>query len=214
MPEDQSTVFIVDDDPSMREMLEWLMSEVGIQTRSFETAKAFLDELRDDTAGCLLLDVRMPGMSGLELQGVLQDRDCPITIIFLTGHGDVPMATMAMSVGAFDFIEKPFNNQRLIEAVHRAVAHSRQTAGAHRQRQEIRAREETLTKREREVFRHLVDGKANKEIAGELGMSERTVETHRRNILGKMKARNAVELVRMAMDCGFATGICGPAPRP
>jgi FixJ family two-component response regulator len=190
-------VYVVDDDLSVREALSSLIRSVGLRVQTFESAKAFLAFERPDTAACLVLDVRMPGLNGLELQRELALDAAALPIIFVTGHGDIPMTVRAMKAGAVDFLPKPFREQDLLDA----IAHSLEIDGAARQRRgeraEIQARYDTLTSREREVISRVVRGMRNKETALELGISEVTVKVHRHNIMEKMGARSLPGLARM-----------------
>ncbi len=195
--EHQPTVYVVDDDAALRESLAFLIESVGLQVRTFESADDFLTGIAPDAHGCLLLDVRMPGMSGLELQARLGDHGITLPVLILTGHGDVPMAVRAMKAGAFDFFEKPFNDQALLDRINRAIEHDghrRQTNG---QMRAIAERLDRLSPREREVLDLVVSGRLNKEIAADLGVSEKTVESHRSKVMFKMEANSLVELVRL-----------------
>jgi FixJ family two-component response regulator len=202
-------VFVVDDEPAIRDSLALLLRSVGLPTRTFESAQAFLDAFQPVPNSCLLADVRMPGMSGLELQERLRDRGERLPVIVLTGHGDIAMAVRAMKAGAADFIEKPYNDQVLIDAVHRALAEARAPQGAASpgaDRAGIEARMATLSPREREVMQLVVEGRPNKVIATRLGLSTRTVEVHRAKVMEKMAARSLAELVRMALAAGLSAG--------
>jgi RNA polymerase sigma factor (sigma-70 family) len=200
-------VFVVDDEPAVRDSLALLLRSVGLPTRTFESAQAFLEAFRPVPNSCLLADVRMPGMSGLELQEALRTRGLDVPIIVLTGHGDVAMAVRAMKAGAADFIEKPYNDQVLIDAVHRALAASREPhAAPAADRAGIEARLDTLSPREREVMQLVAEGKPNKVIATRLGLSTRTVEVHRAKVMEKMQAASLAELVRMALAAGLPAG--------
>lgn len=193
----EPTVFVVDDDEAMRDSLQWLLRSVGLAVDCFASAEAFLAAYDPRRPGCLVLDVRMPGMSGLELQQRLADQGSALPVIVITGHGDVPMAVRAMKAGAIDFIEKPFNNQALLERVGAAVRASTASLAEQAQAREIRARLEALTPREREVAWAVAAGKQNKAIAFELGISPKTVEVHRHNAMEKMGAATAADLARM-----------------
>ena len=200
MPE--PTVYIVDDEPAIRDSLAMLLRSVGLASRSFPSAPAFLDGFDARVPGCLVADVRMPGMSGLELQEALRARAAALPVIIITGHGDIAMAVRAMKAGATDFIEKPFNDQVLLDAVHRALAQQRPgEAPPSAVRAEIEARVATLTPREREVMLLVAEGRPNKVVATRLGLSTRTVEVHRAKAMEKMQARSLAELVRMAIAC-------------
>jgi two-component system response regulator FixJ len=193
-------VFIVDDEPAIRDSLALLLRSVGLRTRAYASAAEFLAAFRPVAHACLLADVRMPGMSGLELQETLRARGVRLPAIILTGHGDIAMAVRAMKAGAADFLEKPFNDQVLIDAVHRALAEAVQApAGRAADRAAIEARVQTLSPREREVMQLVVDGRPNKVIATRLGLSTRTVEVHRAKVMEKMQAGSLAELVRMAL---------------
>lgn len=194
-----STVFIVDDDEAVRDSLSWLMQSVGLETETYDSADAFLQGDTDERAGCLILDIRMPGMSGLELQSVLKERGFRLPLIVISGHADVPMAVRALKAGAFDFIEKPFNDQLLLDIVQRAIEQDRQQRESQAQLDEWRARLESLTPREREVLDLVVGGAANKVISSELGVSLKTVEAHRARVMDKLKADSLSQLVRMTL---------------
>jgi FixJ family two-component response regulator len=193
------TVFIVDDDEAVRRGIAFLLRAAGHEIEPFASAAAFLGGYEPEQRGCLLLDVRMPEMSGLELQQALAARGWQIPTIFITGHATVPMAIAAMKAGAFDFIEKPLRDEALIESVERALAWSRTRHHEHQQLVDIQARAGLLTEREREILKHVVAGEPNKVIARRLGISFRTVELHRSHILEKMQARTLAELIRLAL---------------
>ncbi|WP_295541556.1 response regulator FixJ [uncultured Thiohalocapsa sp.] len=193
------TVFVVDDDQAMRSSLQWLIESMGMRVETYDSAQAFLDAYYPGRAGCLLLDVRMPGMSGLELQAYLAKREHRIPVIIITGHGDVAMAVKAMKNGAVDFIEKPFDDEALIVSIRNALQHDEKQRALHAQRADIAARMVALTPREHEVMTMVTDGKSNKEIATALGVSAKTVEVHRARVMDKMRADSLAELVRMAM---------------
>jgi len=193
------TVFVVDDDQAMRNSLKWLIESVGMQVETFDSAQAFLDAYYPARGGCLLVDVRMPGMSGLELQAYLTRREIGIPVIIITGHGDVSMAVKAMKVGAVDFIEKPFDDEELLNSIRNALQHDQKQRALRAQRNDIAARVAELTPREHEVMTMVTDGKSNKEIAAELGVSAKTVEVHRARMMDKMRADSLAELVRMAL---------------
>jgi len=194
-----ATVFIVDDDEGVRESLGFLMKSVGLNFSTFASAQQFLDAYDLDVPGCLVLDIRMPGMSGLELQGKLKERQAILPIIFITGHGDVPMAVEAMQNGAVDFIQKPFRDQELLDRINEAMEQDSKNRHGLLQKHDIAARMETLTQREHEVMDLVAAGRANKVIAGDLGVSQRTVEIHRARVMEKMQARSLADLVRMVM---------------
>jgi FixJ family two-component response regulator len=200
LTEPKPTVFIVDDDAAVRDSLGLLLRSMGLPVETFESARAFLDAGRDSRQGCLVLDIRMPGMSGLELQQELVTRHSLLPIIFITGHGDVPMAVEAMQAGAVDFIQKPFRDQDLLDRINQALEKDALGRRMLAERAQIRRRLETLTPREREVLAMIVAGKANKVIAGDLNLSQRTVEIHRARVMEKMGAHSLAHLVRMAMQ--------------
>ncbi len=193
------TVYIVDDEEPVADSIAMLLKSVGLNTRTFADARDFLKQYQPEMSGCLLLDVRMPKMGGLELQDELNRQRCALPVIFITGHGDVPMAVEAMRAGAMDFLQKPFNDDELIRRVQRALEEESQQRAVLRQREEIERRWEDLTEREREVAQRIADGQANKVVAIELGISERTVELHRARILQKMGVRSLAQLVRMIL---------------
>jgi FixJ family two-component response regulator len=198
------TIFIVDDDSAVRDALKLLLRSVGQAVETFGSGQEFLDAYGEDRAGCLVLDIRMPGMSGLELQQKLNERHSILPIIFITGHGDVPMAVEAMQAGAVDFIQKPFRDQDLIDRINQALEKDSNNRAALGERNDIRRRLETLTPREREVLDLVVHGKANKVIAGDLKLSQRTVEIHRARVMEKMQASSLAHLVRMVLEVGQA----------
>jgi FixJ family two-component response regulator len=199
----ESKVFIVDDDPSVRKSLVRLIKSVGLTVQDFPSAQDFLDSQQDKGPSCLVLDVRMPGLSGLDLQEELKIRQWPIPIIFITGHGDVTMSVRAMKAGAADFLEKPFNDQELVDAVNKALAQDQQTKLEQRKVVELKERAATLTPRENEVFGLVVRGLLNKQIAYDLGMSEKTVKVHRARVMKKMSVDSLASLVRMAQKLGM-----------
>jgi len=193
------TVFVVDDDEAMRNSLRWLIESVGLAVECHDSAESFLDSYYPGRSGCLLLDVRMPGMSGLELQEYLHRNEINIPVIIITGHGDVPMSVRAMKEGAIDFIEKPFNDELLLDAIRNALAVNEKQREKQALRAELAARLATLTPREHEVMEMVTAGKSNKEIASALGVSAKTVEAHRAKVMDKMQASSLAELVRMSM---------------
>ena len=200
-------VFVVEDDSSMREALTDLITSVGFPVESFKSAREFLEHRRRDTIACLVLDVRLPGLSGLDLQRELVRTEAPIPIIFITGHGDIPMSVRAIKEGAVDFLPKPFRDQDLLDAIQHALEIDRAARQERTMVAEVRRRYESLTKREREVMRLVVSGLLNKQIAGELGSSEVTVKMHRGQVMRKMKAQSLVQLVRMAQKIGITSEI-------
>lgn len=192
----EPTVFIVDDDKAMRDGVSLLVKSVGLPAKSFPTAQVFLESYRAAEPGCLVLDVRMPGMSGLELQEELIHRKIPLPVIFLTGHGDVPMSVRAMKTGAVDFIQKPPCDQVLLDAIQTAISADNQRRQQEGQRQKVHARMSSLTERERQVMAYLVEGKNDKQVANELGVTVRGAAFHRTRILRKMEVESLVELAR------------------
>jgi FixJ family two-component response regulator len=202
------TVYIVDDDEGVRNSLRFLLKSVGLASRALPSAREFLDSYTADQPGCLVLDVRMPGMSGLELQQQLNLRGAMIPVIFITGHGDVPMAVEAMQHGAFDFLQKPFRDQDLIDRIQHALQRDARSRGAVMQHAKIRERLASLTPREREVLALMTRGLPNKVMAAELGVSQRTVEIHRARVMEKSGAGSLAQLVRMMLDLESA----GPKP--
>jgi FixJ family two-component response regulator len=192
------TVFIVDDDADMRESLQELLESVGLHSHSFGTAQAFLGVGRGDGPSCLILDVRLPGISGLDLQSELKRAKISIPIIFLTAHADVPMSVKAMKSGAVEFLTKPFRPQDLLDAVQRSLTRARIRREKERDLTELRHRCEKLSVREREIMNLVVTGLLNKQVAAELGASEATVKMYRSQVMKKMQAKSLPELVRMA----------------
>lgn len=195
----EPTVFIVDDDNEVREAIGLLMDSVGLASERYDSAWAYLACFDPARPGCLVLDVRMRHMSGLELQERLAEEPIHPPIIIITGHGDVPMAVRAVKNGAVDFIEKPFNDQALLDAVHRALDIDAEQRGHAEEISDINERLERLTKREREVLEQIIDGKRNKVIAVDLGISQSTVEAHRAKVMEKLEARSLSELMRMML---------------
>jgi FixJ family two-component response regulator len=195
-----ATVYVVDDDEGMRRALNLLLSTVGYQTAAFANPKEFLQAFKADTAGCLVLDIRMPGMSGLELQQHLNRMGSMLPVIFITGHGDVPMAVQAMKEGAFEFVQKPFREQDLLDRINHALEQDKDNRGNLALRADVARRIETLTPRERQVMEKVVDGAANKVIAIDLDLSERTVEIHRAKVMEKMGARSVAHLVKLQLS--------------
>jgi two-component system response regulator FixJ len=192
-------VHVVDDEAEVCNAVAMLLHSVGLQSRTYGSAQAFLEGYRPGTPGCIVLDVRLPGMSGLELQERLQQLGITLPVIVMTGHGDIQMAVRAMRAGALDFVEKPFNDQTLLDRVHEGVARSMQSHDADGERAQVQSRYNSLSEREREILKHVVDRRPNKQIADELGLSTRTVESHRAHIIEKMQASSLSHLVRMAV---------------
>jgi len=190
-------VYVVDDDQAVRDALQLLLRSVKIESQVFASGQDFLAALDGDARGCVLLDIRMPGMSGMDVQEEMNQRGAGLTVIFLTGHGDIPMAVQAMQEGAFDFVQKPFRDQDLLDTIRRALERSEAHHEQREQVDEIRTRLGILTPRESEVLEKVVVGKSNKVIASDLGLSTRTVEIHRSRVMEKMQADSLAHLVRM-----------------
>ncbi len=194
------TVFIVDDEAEVRDALKLLMDSVGLDAETFSSAQEYLDRFDPQRPGCLVLDIRMPGLSGLELQEKLSKEAPHPPIVIITGHGDVPMAVRAVQAGAVDFIEKPFRDQVLLDSVHRAITQDAEQRGAASRLADIEARLQRLTPREKEVLDLVMTGMRNKVIAVELGVSQSTVEAHRAKVMEKMEARTLSDLMRMMLS--------------
>ena len=201
--EHAATVFVVDDDEAVRSSLRLLLKSRGIPAVTHGSAAEFLANYDPEHPGCIILDVRMPGMSGLELQHELNRRGAIIPVIFITGHGDVPMAVEAMQHGAVDFLQKPFSDQDLTDRIHRALETDRRNRALLGEKDRIRARLSALTRREMQVLRLVTLGKSNKVVAADLGVSQRTVEIHRAHLMEKMEATSLAHLVRMTMIAGM-----------
>ncbi|MEM7563047.1 MAG: response regulator [Pseudomonadota bacterium] len=191
------TVYIIDDDEAVRDSMSMLLESVELDYQCFDSADEFLDALDDSYRGCLILDIRMPGMSGLELQKKLSDKHSGLPIIFMTGHGDVPMAVEAMRLGALDFLRKPVREEDFLRRVNQAMEQESGRWAEQSDRAQLQHQLATLTERESEVFQQVAEGQANKVIAANLGISERTVEVHRSNLMKKLQARSLADLVRI-----------------
>ena len=202
MSETDAMVFVVDDDAPMRESLKNLIRSVGLRVELFASAQEFLRSKRPDRPSCLVLDVRLPGLSGLDLQRRTGDAGIEIPIVFITGHGDIPMSVRAMKAGAVEFLTKPFRDQDLLDAIQQALERDGKARNQRAELEELRSRFASLTSREREVMKRVVAGLLNKQIGAELGTSETTVKVHRHQVMEKMGAGSVPELVRMADRLG------------
>jgi two-component system response regulator FixJ len=199
----EGTVFIVDDDPLVLGAVETLIKSVGFEVNTFSSAQAYLESDLPDEPGCLVLDIRMPGLSGLDLQDEMAARGLTLPVIFVTGHGTVPLSVRAMKAGAVDFLQKPFEDQDLLDAVQRAIEEDGQARVERRETGEIKRRVESLTQRETQVLHGVAEGKLNKQIAHDLGLSENTVKTHRAHIMQKMQADSLADLIRLTGKAGI-----------
>ncbi|PYK20360.1 MAG: DNA-binding response regulator [Verrucomicrobia bacterium] len=197
------TVFVVDDDAAIRKAVSRLLRSAGIAVTVFESPREFLAQYDPNTPGCLVLDLAMPGFNGLQLQTVLGERGSILPIIFLSGHGDVSKSVQAMKGGAFDFLTKPVNAKNLLPAIRAAIERGAVARREQAELSEIRARLDTLTPREREVLEHVATGKLNKQVAGDLGITEATVKMHRARVIAKMKVQSVAELARLTERCGI-----------
>ena len=204
MSQEKAVVFVVDDDESMRRSLATLLRSVGLDARVFSSPDEFMHAERPDAPGCLILDVRLPGMSGLAFQESLGKAGIAMPVIFITGHGDVPMTVRAMKAGAVEVLTKPFDDQVLLDAINGAVARDRVRRGEASKLAELQGRYRALTEREREVFKLVVAGRLNKQIAAELDLSVVTVKVHRGQVMRKLAAKSIVDLVRMADQLGLS----------
>jgi two-component system, LuxR family, response regulator FixJ len=202
LPDQCPNAYVVDDDESIRTLWRWLMESNGIAVKTFATAAEFIESYRNGSAGCLVLDLKLPGMSGLELQEYLNRHSIEIPIVFVTGHGDVPTAVSALKSGAVDFIQKPFSHREVISVIKKALQHDAEIRGERSRRSRIAGLLATLTEREREVLRRIIDGKQNKIIAAELDISVKTVEFHRAKVMEKMGVDSVAELVQLTL--GFS----------
>lgn len=199
----QTTVFVIDDDPSFRRSTEMLIESAGLSVQTFNSAEEFLRGRRPDAPACLVLDVRLPQLSGLDLQRELAKAGVQIPIIFITGHGDIPMTVQAMKAGAVEFLTKPFREQEFLDAIHRAINSDRAARLQRAKLADLRGRYQALTPREREVMAHVVTGMLNKQIAHELGTTEKTIKVHRGHLMQKMGVKSLAELVRTAERLGI-----------
>jgi FixJ family two-component response regulator len=198
MNETPPVVFVVDDEPAVRISLERLLRSIGLEARTYASAQEFLHSERPDAPACLVLDIRLPGLSGLDLQQELAAASVDLPIIFVTGHGDIPMSVRAMKAGAVEFLTKPFREQDLLEAIQRAIERNRITRRQSAELRTLQRRYALLTPREREVFPRVTSGLLNKQIAAELGASEKTIKVHRGQVMQKMKAESLAHLIQMA----------------
>lgn len=205
MAEERPIVFVVDDDSSMREAVQDLIASVGLEARGFASPREFLEAVRPDAPACLVLDVRLPGSSGLNFQQELAQAGVLIPVIFITGHGDIPMSVRAIKAGAVEFLTKPFRDQELLDAVNAGIERNRAQRREALVMDDLRQRFAALTPREREIMALVILGRMNKQIAGELGVSEVTVKVHRGQIMRKMRAKSLPELVRMGDVLRFTT---------
>jgi len=199
MTEQHETIFIVDDDEAVRDSLSFLLKSVGIESQIFTSGDEFLGAYKPNWEGCILLDIRMPGISGMEVQRRLVEQDCSLPIIFITGHGDIPMAVEAMHLGAHDFVQKPFHDQELLDRIQAALVTRREVQDKVEQKRVVQKNYSTLTPRETEVMSAVAKGHANKVIAMDLELSQRTVEIHRARVMEKMRVRSLAELVKLAV---------------
>jgi len=203
--EEKPVVYVVDDDPSVRKALERLLRSAGHDAKTFASALEFLDFSHPDAPGCLILDIKMPKVSGLELQDRLADKGISFPIIFITGHGTVPASVKALKAGAMDFLQKPFEDRELLDAISRGLEKHRRLRQEQKEMETLRSRLETLTPRECEVFRLVVTGKLNKQVAFDLGTTEKTIKVHRGRVMEKMGAQSLAELVRFAEKLGIGS---------
>jgi len=210
MISDEPVTYIIDDDKAVRDSLQWLIESVGLNVKTYETAQSFLEDVDHNAAGCIVLDVRLPGMSGLDLLEHMERININLPTIMITGHGDVPVAVRAMKAGAVDFIEKPFSDQVLLDRVREALTRDKENRRNAAEMGEIQIRLAKLTPRERQVMKLVVQGMLNKQIATELGLSHKTIEVHRAHVMEKMGATSLAELVRMVVACEENTEVQSP----
>lgn len=204
MSEDKAVVYVIDDDESIREALRSLLATVGLDVRTFPSTRDFLEAKRPDAPACIVLDVRLPGVSGLDFQTELSRSDINFPIIFISGHGDIPMTVRAIKAGAIEFLTKPFREQELLDAVQTGIQQDRQRRQSAAGMAGLQERFGSLTTREREIMAHVVTGRMNKQIAADLDLSEITVKVHRGNVMHKMAAKSLADLVRMADRLGLS----------
>ncbi|HTM07855.1 MAG TPA: response regulator transcription factor [Verrucomicrobiae bacterium] len=198
-----ATVFLVDDDASVRKALTRLLRSAGYDVKAFASAREFLDNAQDEGPACLVLDIRMPGLSGIDLQRELQTANAILPIIFITGHGDIPTSVKAMKAGAVDFLPKPVKDHDLLTAIEQALARSARQRAERADLEDIQSRIDSLTPRERQVLEHVVVGQLNKQVAYDLGTVEKTIKVHRARVMGKMGVKSLAELVRLAERAGI-----------
>ncbi len=207
MTEEKPVVYVVDDDPSVRKALERLLRSAGHEAKTFPSALEFLDFTHPDAPGCLVLDIKMPGLSGLELQDRLADKGISLPIVFITGHGTVPASVRALKAGAMDFLQKPFEDRDLLDAVSQGIEKDRRRRHEQKEMKKLRAKWDTLTTREREVFRLVVTGMLNKQVAFDLGITEKTIKVHRGRVMEKMGAQSLSDLVRFSEKLGIHSSV-------
>jgi FixJ family two-component response regulator len=203
--EERPVIFLIDDDPSVREGISDLLRSMSLTVQAFESAQEFLDSQRPDVPGCIVLDVRLPGQSGLEFQRTLGSSNIELPVIFISGHGDIPMSVRAIKSGAIEFLTKPLREQELLDAVQAGIAYDRARRAGAGMLAELHERYESLTPRERELLALVVSGRRNKQIAADAGLSEMTVKVHRSQIMRKMRAQSVIDLVRMADKLGVSS---------
>ncbi len=196
----KQSIFIVDDDENVRDSLTELLASVGLNTSAYSTAKEFLDDFNHNNSGCVLVDVRMPGMSGIQLQHELNEMGATLPVIIMTGHGDIKMAVQAMKDGAFEFLQKPFRDQDLLDSIAKALEKEELIRERHKTKAELEKRINSLTERERQVVDKVLEGKVNKIIARELGVSDRTIEIHRSHAMHKLNATSVAEMVKIMLS--------------
>lgn len=196
-------VYVVDDDPAIRDSMAWWIESHGFQVQAFESAQNYLDHFQPDMTGCLVLDVRMPGMDGLQLQTQLHERGCTLPMIFITGHAEVPIAIAAIRCGGFDFLEKPFDDQVLLQRIKQALALEQQSRHEPDHQQDIMNRIARLTAQEKRIMQRICEGMSNRQIAGELGLSHKTIEVYRTRVMQKMEVTSLPMLVRLLVEHGL-----------
>jgi FixJ family two-component response regulator len=213
MPETKPVVFVLDDDESVREGLGDLLHSVGLGVQTFKSVQEFLENERPNATGCIVLDVRLPGRSGLDFQSTLSSLGIELPVIFISGHSDIPISVRAMKSGAIEFLTKPVREQELLDAVQKGIEHDRARRRDAAIVADVKARYDSLTPREREIMSMLITGKMNKQMAGQADLSEATIKVHRSNLMRKMRAKTLVELVRMADRLGLSPGETASKPK-